>query len=138
MAGAGPAQLDAFPNIQVLDLRRTSISPFQLPALQRLAGRLRALQLTYLERVGRPHEYFAQLEVPLHSGCTDTSAASCVLIFTSCGMDLLLYNMSTPPLLRSLFLLTPADTRQCLIVGLAYTVHVISCRLEQLAHMYFQ
>jgi hypothetical protein len=63
VAGAGPAQLDAFPNIQVLDLRRTSISPFQLPALQRLAGRLRALQLTYLERVGRPHEYFAQLEV---------------------------------------------------------------------------
>jgi hypothetical protein len=66
VAGAGPAQLDAFPNIQVLDLRRTSISPFQLPALQRLAGRLRALQLTYLERVGRPHEYFAQLEVTSH------------------------------------------------------------------------
>jgi hypothetical protein len=65
VAGASPAQLDAFPSIQVLDLRRTSISPFQLPALQRLAGRLRSLQLTYLERVGRPHEYFAQLEVPL-------------------------------------------------------------------------
>jgi hypothetical protein len=73
VAGAGPAQLDAFPNIQVLDLRRTSISPFQLPALQRLAGRLRALQLTYLERVGRPHEYFAQLEA-LYQGLEQLAA----------------------------------------------------------------
>ena len=85
VAGAGPAQLDAFPNIQVLDLRRTSISPFQLPALQRLAGRLRALQLTYLERVGRPHEYFAQLEVCFLPGCPDLSAASCTLLFVFCG-----------------------------------------------------
>lgn len=93
VAGAGPAQLDAFPNIQVLDLRRTSISPFQLPALQRLAGRLRALQLTYLERVGRPHEYFAQLEVSSHPVCPDTGTTSCVLVLLAYLVGLLVYSI---------------------------------------------
>ena len=62
--GSGPAQLEAFPNIAALDLRRTSISPFQLRQLAAaLAPGVRLLRLTYLERIGRPHQYFDQLDV---------------------------------------------------------------------------
>jgi len=56
-----PAKLSSFPNIEELDLRRTSLSPFQIPQLRALGPKTRLLQLTYLERVGRPYEYFEAL-----------------------------------------------------------------------------
>lgn len=58
-----PAKLSSFPNIEELDLRRTSLSPFQIPQLRALGPKTRLLQLTYLERVGRPYEYFEALRV---------------------------------------------------------------------------
>lgn len=74
--GVAPAgQLGSFPHLHQLDLRRTSISPFQIAQLHRLCPGIRLLQLTYLERVGRPHEYFEQLEVR-QSFCPDL-ALSC-------------------------------------------------------------
>lgn len=57
-----PAKLTSFPNIATLDLRRTGLSPFQIPQLRALNSKVSLLQIAYLERVGRPGEYFAQLQ----------------------------------------------------------------------------
>ncbi len=58
-----PARLSSFPNLEALDLRRTSLSPFQIPQLRGLGPKTQSLQLRYLERMGRPGEYFSALRV---------------------------------------------------------------------------
>lgn len=65
-----PAKLTSFPNIETLDLRRTNLSPFQIPQLHILSPKVSKLQIMYLERLGRPREYFDQLQ-ELYNGLVE-------------------------------------------------------------------
>ena len=50
-------------NFRRFKLTHRHITVLQLKQLAGLGNGIRMLQLTYLERMGRPHEYFDQLEV---------------------------------------------------------------------------